>query len=331
MDINTTIDNLSNYHKYLACKHVAAHFLKKNRFLELDLPVLSPALISESYLDIFETEHYGFAHRQPLYLTPSPELFIKRLLVAGIGDCYYLGKAFRNAEENGVKHSGEFTMLELYKVGADYKDIMDIVLQMFLHIAQELYSSSSIIFNNKIVDFTKAEYITVAEAFNIYAGITEIYNEEEFIRQAAAKGYVTKSFSYVDLWSQVYGNEVEKNLGKNGCITFIYDYPVQFAALSSPNKGGKTAQRFEMYIDGIELGNCYSELCDAELQEKRLQKEEALRKESGKKLYKTDEGFIEALKKGMPKTSGIAIGFDRLAMIFCDAKSIQDLKLITIS
>jgi elongation factor P--beta-lysine ligase len=116
----------------------------------------------------------------------------------------------------------------------------------------------------------------------------------------------------------------------NGKVTFLYDYPVVFAALSKPNTDGKTAQRFEFYIRGLELGNCYGELQDWKLQEERLQTEEKLRKESGKIQHPSDWGFVDSLKKGLPDCSGIAIGVDRLAMIFVDVDSIDQLKLISV-
>ncbi|MFA9288924.1 MAG: amino acid--tRNA ligase-related protein [Weeksellaceae bacterium] len=332
MEIKTTIQNLATYKKYLQVTQAIEQYLQSNNFLKLDLPVLTPALIPESYLEIFSTQFHFLDQKQELYLTPSPELFLKRLLTAGIGDCYYLGKSFRNSEPHSPKHEPEFTMLELYKVGADYMDIADIVLGMMRYIAQAMFNTYSITYRGQQISFTEWEKYSVTQAFENFADISEavLFDEKLFLETAAKKGYVTEGFHYEDLFSQIYTQEIEPKLGINGKPTLLYDYPVQFAALSTPNPDGKTAQRFECYIAGLELGNCYSELTDWQLQEKRLQAEEQARKEAGKDPYKSDNGFIESLKKGMPKSSGIAMGVERLGMIFTDSESIQELKLISI-
>lgn len=329
MKIVSKIQNLSTYKKYLSIKKITENFLQKNNLLSIDLPVLSPALIPESYLEIFKTEYIGFNNKEDLYLTPSPELFLKRLLVEGIGDCYYLGKSFRNGEVNGIRHDNEFTMLELYKINATYKDIMTFTHKLIQDLAQSIYSSMIFEYNNITINVDNYHMLTVAEAFKTYAGIDDIFDEQKFIYTAKEKGYKVDGFTYTEVWSQVYGNEIESKLGFTH-PTYLYDYPVQFAPLSKPNLDGKTAQRFELYIAGIEIGNCYSELTDPKLQEKRLQLEKEERYHSGKQAYKPDDGFLEALKKGMPDSSGIAIGFDRLAMIFSNSKSIQEMKLITL-
>ena len=178
----------------------------------------------------------------------------------------------------------------------------------------------------------------MAEAFNRYANIDEstLFDHKAFLRTAREKGYVVESatqnapFSYEELWSQIYTNEVEPHLGKNGFPTLLYDYPVEFAALSKPNPDGKTAQRFEFYIAGVELGNCYSELTDVDLQRERLDFERQERQKSGKIDHTPDEGFLDVLKNGLPSCAGIAIGVERLAMVFTDVATIHDLKLIQI-
>lgn len=421
--IKTLIQNRASYITYTKVIKSIETYLDTNNFLKLDLPVLLPSLIPESYLEVFETEYRYMDTRQKLYLTPSPELLIKRLLVDGIGDCYYLGKSYRNSEPASSKHLGEFTMLELYKVGANYMDISEVVLELIQGIAkachpewnegskdgmlrQAQHDQYKITYQGTQINLSRWEKMTVAEAFQKYAGITaeELFNHEMFREAARRKGYTTEKsiskfqvqssksqiintkfqasnsksehevassltnrpnnqdidpgirrddkqgevevqrrdpslreddskggyFTYEELWSQIYSNEIEPHLGKNGYPTLLYDYPVEFAALSKPNPDGKTAQRFEFYVAGIELGNCYSELTEWPLQEERLRKEQQERAKSGKISHPTDWGFIESLKKGLPECSGIAIGVDRLAMIFADVDSIEKLKLISL-
>ena len=410
--ISTHINHLTTYRRYLHLVQSVRSFLNDRGYLELDLPALSPALIPESYVEVFETEYRYFDHRQKLYLTPSPELFIKRLLVEDIGNCYYLGKSFRNSEPTSSKHLGEFTMLEWYRVDASYMDLADEVLALLQHvqahmdpnfrqndkqnvvipsnegiqshnkmdprmheddrkkvvipadagIPQPSLDSPTLTYQGVPIDLSRWEKLTVGEAFETYAQITrdQLFDHDLFRQRCKEKGYQVErnktqnpnsqnpnnfqfsninsqlsilnyQFSYGELWSQVYATEVEPHLGAHGYPTLIYDYPVEFAALSKPNADGQTAQRFEFYIAGIELGNCYSELADWKLQEKRLADEAALRAASDRISHPSDTGFVDSLKKGLPDCAGIAIGIERLAMIFTDTKSITGLKLITVT
>jgi len=326
MKIQTKLENLKNYKIYLQVEEAVNEFLKKKGYLKVDLPVLSPALIPESYLEIFETEFRYLNKKEKLYLTSSPELFLKRLLVYGIGSCYYLGKSFRNADLPASLHSYEFTMLEFYKVGADYMEIADEVLKMLRFISHKVKNIS------QKLKLERWEKISVAEAFEKYAGISkeELFNHKLFINKAKKKGYRVEGFSYEDLWSQIYTSEVESHLGRNGYPTLIYDYPKEFAALAKLNNDGKTTQRFEFYIDGVEIGDCYTELTNWHEQEKRFEMEEKKRKKDGKIIHPIDKGFIKALRHGLVDCSGIAIGLERLVMIFAGVNSIKELKLINI-
>jgi elongation factor P--beta-lysine ligase len=332
MNISTTVQNKQAYLKTVQVKDAIHSYLRHKGYLPLELPVLSPALIPEGYLEIFKTTFTYMDSREDLYLTPSPELFIKRLLTAGIGDCYYMGKSFRNSEPHSPRHFPEFTMLEFYKIGACYKDIAVEVLSMLRAIAQAVYGSpDQIMYQGNTISLERWEEVTIAHVFQQYAGINEstLFDHTLFLQQATEKGYVVEGFTYEDLFSQIYAQEIEPHLGKNGFPTILFDYPKEFAALSKPNPDGKTAQRFEFYIDGLELGNCYSELTDWQEQQLRFQNEQKEREQSGKIKHLVDWGFIDALKQGLPDCAGIAIGVDRLGMIFADTTSIEDTSLIS--
>jgi len=331
MEIKTTTKNLDNYKIYLQVEKAVHKFMEANNYLKVELPVLSPALIPESYLEIFETEFKFLDKKEKLYLIPSPELFLKRLLAYGVGNCYYLGKSFRNADPPATLHSYEFVMLEFYKMDADYMEIANVVLKLLQSISRKLQVTSyklqnQIIYQGKKISFEKWEKITVQEAFEKYAGISEkeLFHHKLFIEKANKKNYQIKNFNYADLWSQIYSQEIEPHLGTKGFPTLIYDYPKEFAALAKLNPDGRTTQRFEFYIDGIELGDCYTELTDWKEQEKRFNNEK-------KVIHPIDKGYIEALKYGLNDCSGIAIGLERLAMIFANLTSIDQLKLINIS
>lgn len=351
MKINASIENLVNYKKYLRIEKLTHQFLKKKGYLKTDLPVLSPSLIPESYMEVFETEFGFLDKKEKLYLVPTPELFMKRLLAYGVGSCYYLGKSFRNAEPPSNLHSPEFVMLEYYKVGADYMDIANELLKMLQYIARE----KKVKYQGKNISLAQWEKITVAEAFKKYSGINEkeLFDHKLFIKKAKEKGYAiyysssersksrnsrplqgkqarTVTYSYEDLWSQIYSQEIEPHLGTNGYPTLIYDYPKEFAVCAKLNSDKKTVQRFEFYIAGIELGDCYTELTDWKEQEERIGEEQTKRIRLKKISHPVDNGFVEALKYGLPKCAGIAIGFERLAMIFANVESINKLRLVNI-
>jgi elongation factor P--beta-lysine ligase len=329
MDIVTSSSNLSLYQKYIALQDELHRFLRGRNYLPLSLPVLSPALVPESYLEVFETEYRYFETKQKLYLTPSPELFMKRVLTEVGKDCYYLGPAFRNSEPESSRHSGEFVMLEYYKLGASYMDLADELLnllQALSHVAGPLTIDS------KPYSFDAWEVLTVDEAFVRYAGLEKntIFEAKAFVTAARAMGYTTDGFSYEDLFTQMYVDQVEPHLGTAGRPTLLKDYPREFAALAALNNDGKTAKRFEFYIGGVELGDCYSELTDAVVQKRRFLAEQKKRIDQGLIEHPVDWGFITMLEKGLPDCAGIAIGFERLAMVLLGAESIHDLRLVDV-
>src|SRR3989344_1844335 len=332
MKISSHIDNLKNYKKLLQVKNSIKNYFDSHGYLELELPVMSPVLIPESYIEIFKTQFNYFDRRENLYLTSSPELFMKRLIASGLGNCYYLGKAFRNGEPHSEKHSPEFIILEFYKVPASYLDVEAEMLGLLQFLGKNLHNSQAFSYQGQKVSLEKFERLSVVQACQKYADINEktLLDEKAFIKAAEAKGYNTINSTYEDLFSQIYTQEIESKLGMNGYPTIIYDYPIAFAPLCKPNPDGKTAQRFELYIAGVELGNCYNELTDRKRLESRFKREENLRKQKNMILHEIDYGFIEAMKKKMPPYSGIAVGVERLAMVFAEVPSIDKLQMITI-
>lgn len=332
MKIVTETAHLAAYQKYLQVLDATHAYLRAQGYLPIDLPVLSPALVPESYLEVFETEFRYQSEKEKLYLTPSPELFLKRLLAYGIGNCYYLGKSFRNADPSATLHSPEFTMLEFYRTKASYTDIADEVLNLLRFIADKRGMDGEIVYQGEKISLEHWEKLSVSEAFEAYAGISpsDLFDPGMLEKHANSKGYHTDGFTYEDIFSQLYVQEVEPHLGKNGFPTLLYDYPKEFAALAKLNPDRRTAQRFEFYIAGIELGDCYTELVDAKEQEERFVKEQETRKKLHRTQHPIDKGFIEALQYGLIDCAGIAIGFERLAMVFSNVTSINELKLVSI-
>ena len=313
-------------------------FFFDRKFHEVETPYLTGSLPPESYLDIFETTLLD-RQRTPTkaYLPTSPEPFLKKLLVAGVGNCFALPKSFRNTEDKSKTHNPEFTILEWYRVNADYTDIMDDCEELLQFINTYLQRSSvqqgakkptELTYQGKHVDFSSPwERLSICEAFLRYAkfDLTKALNLKDLAPIAKKKGYtVTSNDTWEELFHLIFLNEIEPKLGRRK-PTIIYDYPVSLAALSRKKKSDpRFAERFEFYIEGLELGDAYSELTDWKEQLARFKEEEEERKRLGKVAHPMDMDFIEALKVGMPEAGGIAVGVDRLIMLFADATDIAD-------
>ncbi len=255
-----------------------------------------------------------------VFLHTSPELQMKKLLAKYKTDIYQITKVFRNFE-GSKKHTIEFTMLEWYRVGYNLEDLIDDTQNIFIEAAIAVNKIPKISFNGKTFDFRQVEKITVNEAFYKYAGVyPDDYEKMIQLIKSNEKGI--KELSYEEAFYYIYAFYVEPNLGKEK-LTFIYDYPPQFAAMAKIENG--RGKRFEAYVDGLELVNVYYELNDPQEQLKRLE-EDALKKkkETGRK-YHIDLEFIESLKF-MPEASGASLGIDRLFMVLFDKKDIKQVQ-----
>jgi lysyl-tRNA synthetase class 2 len=313
-------------------------FFLDRHFHEIETPYLTPSLPPESYLEVFETTLLTRNRKSmPAYLPTSPEPFIKKLLAAGIGNCFAIPKSFRNTESNSKTHNPEFTILEWYRVGADYTDIMEDCeeLLVFIHTylqrmsqQSDVHKSGELMYQGKKINLSSPwERITVSEAYKKYASIdlSKALTVDSLSVIAKKKGYsVSKDDQWEELFDQIFLNEIEPHLGR-GRPTIIYDYPSSLAALSRKKESDpRFAERFEFYIEGLELGDAYSELTDWKEQQERFEEEIILRKRLGKTNHPSDVDFIDALRSGMPKAGGIAVGVDRLIMLFSDVTDIAD-------
>lgn len=306
-------------------------FFDNQGFHEVETPLLIANPPAESYLEVFETTLLD-RHRQPhkAYLSASPEVPLKKLMVAGLGNCYAITKSFRNMETQGKLHNPEFTILEWYRVGVDYQSIMDDCEQLLLAILQVVKGSdlSHLRYLSQDIDLSPPwERLTVAQAFTKWAkvNLAEFLDFGKAKDIAIAKGYrVEEQTTWKELYNQIFLNEVEPHLGQ-GRPTILYEFPASMAALAKQKASDpRFAQRFEFYIAGLELGDCYSELTDWQEQEARFKKELEEIKRLGKTVYDYDHDFIEALKVGLPGCSGIAVGVDRLVMLFADTDDIAE-------
>lgn len=271
-------------------------FFKSQGFREVFTPILVPTPSCEPNLEVFETElRTSREEKRRAFLIMSPEYSIKKLLTEGIGNCFEIAKCFRNEEEVSRLHNPEFMMLEWYRVNANYFDVMDDFEKLFL----QIIGKNKMTYQGIEYDLTPPwPRISVEEAFS-----GKIPDEENFS---------------VDFF-----NKVEPKLTASQKPAFIYDYPKYQASLAKINSKGY-AERFEVFLAGLELGNCFTELTDAAEQKKRFEEELQERKAAGKTEYPIDEEFIKALEKGLPPVSGIAVGVDRLVMLAANAADISE-------
>ncbi|WP_337922267.1 elongation factor P--(R)-beta-lysine ligase [Vibrio cholerae] len=279
-------------------------FFAERNVLEVETPAMSHATVTDIHLHTFKTEFVGlgYAKGSALHLMTSPEFHMKRLLAAGSGCIYQLGKAFRN-EENGRYHNPEFTMLEWYRIGFDHHalmDEMDALLQLVLRCGS-------------------AERMTYQEAFLNVLGVCPLEGEMRELKQVAA----TLGLSDIaepeedrdTLLQLLFSIGIEPKIGQ---ITpaFVYDFPASQAALAKINPADpRVADRFEVYFKGIELANGFHELDNPAEQLARFKADNAKRLEMGLTEQPIDYHLIAALEAGLPECAGVALGIDRLIML----------------
>lgn len=317
-------------------------FFKQQGFTEVMTPQLVRSPGTEPFLEVFTTtlKVDNFPDHRAFLLT-SPEYALKKLIAGGLGSCFEICKSFRNGEGISSTHNHEFTILEWYHVNGDYNDVMTDFELMIQAIALKLMESLSIQhdvsiagekiflnYQNKLYDLSGPwERVSVAEAFKIHAQVSEsdLHDEIKLVEIAQSQGL---SESSILTWEEAFHllmlNKIEPQLGV-GKPTILFDYPSPLASLAKPKTSDlRYVERFEVYLAGLELGNAFSELLDADEQARRFHSELALRKQLGKIEYQLDDDYLTALRSGLPPTGGIAVGVDRLAMLFADATNIQE-------
>jgi len=277
-------------------------FFLERDFLEVETPCRIPAPAPESHIDAVASGDW--------FLQTSPELCMKRMLAAGYPRLFQLCRCFREKERGG-RHLPEFTMLEWYRADADYEDLMNDCQEIFGTVCREIFAGKSFTFQGKSIDLENPwPRISVEEAFMLYAGTS--------MREALQAGTFNELMAF----------SIEPQLG-NGNPVFLYDYPVELGALARAKKTDPSvAERFELYISGIELVNAFSELRDGAEQCARFKKEMSDRAAAGKAVYPFAQKFIDCLER-MPPSAGAALGLDRLVMLFADKIEIDDVVAFT--
>lgn len=308
-------------------------------FIEVDTATLQVSPGNEAHLHAFATEAIGHdGQASPLYLHTSPEFACKKLLAAGEPRISCFAHVYRN-RERGPLHHPEFTMLEWYRAGESYETLMADAAAL-VALSAETTGTRTFAYREHTCDpFLAPERLSVAEAFQRYAGIDLLgsvepggaTDREHLAGQLAKAGMrVAADDTWADLFSRVIVEKVEPHLGM-GRLTILDEYPVAEAALARPSaRDPRVAERFELYACGVELANAFGELTDAGEQRRRFEAEMAEKMRVYGETYPLDEDFLEALAI-MPEASGIALGFDRLVMLATGAVRIDQVMWAPVS
>ena len=300
-------------------------FLDAKGYLEVDTPILTPCEIGASARP-FVTHHNTLD--MDMYLRIETELYLKRLIVGGMDRVYEVGRIFRN-EGMDTKHNPEFTSVELYEAYTDFHGMMDLVEELYKHLAKTVCGSLVIPYQGHEIDMGKWERLTMVEAVKKYAGVD--YNDwatDEDARAAAKEKHVEVSANATKgaVLVEFFDAYVEEKLIQP---TFIYDYPVENSPLAKrkPNDPAFT-ERFEYFINATEFGNAFSELNDPIDQKQRFESQVAAKLAAEpNSSAEVDYDYITALEYGMPPTGGLGFGIDRLVMLLTDSDSIRDVLL----
>lgn len=277
--------------------HALRSFFHERGFVEVETPVRLAAPALELHIDAEPAGDH--------WLRTSPELHMKRLLADGLENIFQLGPCFRRGER-GDRHHPEYTMLEWYRARADYTDILADTKALISYCAQAVLGRADLVYRGQqIALLPRWERIPVADAFQRWAGWNPAthWDAERFDLDLVEK--------------------VEPNLPRDVPVV-LTDYPTPAAALARRKPSdASVAERWELYIGGLELANAYSELTDPAEQRARFESCARERRALGKEVYPLDEAFLSALEK-MPPAGGIALGVDRLAMLFADAATLDE-------
>jgi elongation factor P--(R)-beta-lysine ligase len=306
-------------------------FFAANDFIEVETGALQVSPGNETHLHAFATSLVATDGEgaSPLYLRTSPEFACKKLLAAGERRIVEFARVFRN-RERGALHAPEFTLVEWYRAGEPYAVLMADCAAI-LSAAAQAAGTRQFSFRGRLADaFAEPERLSVAEAFGRYAGIDLLAtlfpdgegDRDGLARAATAAGIrIADDDTWGDIFSRVLVERIEPKLGI-GRATILDEYPALQAALARPSRDPRVAERFELYVCGVEIANGFAELTDAVEQRRRLELEMAEKQRRYGERYPLDEEFLLALVQ-MPQACGIALGLDRLVMLATGAARID--------
>jgi lysyl-tRNA synthetase class 2 len=299
-------------------------FLDSKGYVEVETPVLQP-VYGGAMARPFVT-HYN-ALDTDVYLRIADELYLKRCIVGGLDRVYEMAKDFRN-EGIDREHNPEFTMLEFYEAYADYNDVMALVEEMLHGLVCELFDTSIIERFGTALSFERPwQRLTYVDLIREHAGVDLRTAEDAVLRASLANREVTDldSLPRTKLTDELFKHFVEPHLIQP---TFVLDFPIELSPLAKPKRGDAAlAERFELFVQGRELANAFSELNDPDDQRARFEAQTTARAAGDLEAHQVDEDFVRALEYGMPPTGGCGIGIDRLVMLLAEQGSIRDVIL----
>lgn len=303
-------------------------FLVQRDFLEVETPMMHP-IAGGAAARPFITHHNALD--MDLYLRIAPELYLKRLIVGGFEKVFEINRNFRN-EGISTKHNPEFTMLELYQAYADYYDMMDLTEKLISTVAGEVLGTTTINFQGKEINLAPPwERVPMLEIVKRYSGLDfNQLNSTDAAKSAAEElgMEIDDSDQWGDILNKVFEEKVEPNLIQP---TFVMDYPIEISPLAKKKEDQpELTYRFELFINGWEIANAFSELNDPLDQRERFLRQLDKRKAGNDEAHMMDEDYVTALEYGMPPTGGLGIGIDRLVMLLTDSPSIRDVILFPV-
>ena len=290
-------------------------------WLEVETPILQ-AVHGGAAARPFQTHHNTLD--MPLFLRIANELYLKRLIVGGFDGVYEFGKMFRN-EGMDRTHNPEFTSMEIYVAYKDYIWMMEMVEQLLEKVTQTIHGVTQVLVGGKKIDFAGPyRRLTMFDSIKEYTGVDVSELDEEGLRKVCAqlKIEVDASMGKGKLIDEIFGAKVEANLIQP---TYITDYPIEMTPLAKKHRSKPgLVERFELFVNGKEIANAYSELNDPIDQRERFEEQLKLAARGDDEAMAMDEDFLRALEYGMPPTSGLGIGIDRLTMLLTDNSTIQE-------
>ncbi|MCW8928979.1 MAG: EF-P lysine aminoacylase EpmA [Gammaproteobacteria bacterium] len=301
-------------------------FFDKNEVLEVDTPVLSCATVPDPFIESFQTRYLPLTQTmqtEEYYLHTSPEFPMKRLLASGSGSIYQISKVFRQGE-SGRKHNPEFTLLEWYRDGWDHHRLMSEINHLLLTVL------------SPYIELSETQFVSYADVFQSFCGINpHTVSKTELLACVEKLGLadVLEEHEHRDRFLELlFSHNIEPSLGieqnqtgKKPCICFLYNYPASQASLAKTvmHNDQLIAERFEIFINGMELGNGFHELNDESEQRNRFANDNQDRKVMGLNEIPMDENFLQAVDH-LPECAGVAIGIERLLMIMSQSKHINE-------
>ncbi len=279
-------------------------FFQTRNVIEVETPIANQYAVTDQYIDSIATDNGKFLHT-------SPEYAMKRLLAYHKCDLYQLCKVFR-ANETGSFHHNEFTMLEWYRVGMSYKNLMKEVAELVSFLVSDY------------IELQENTFISYRDVFKKYADIDfQTATQADYLQVFADHSIELNSSLSMEQYQELILDQIIVPKIEKQRMTFIYDYPAEQAALAKLNQQG-FAERFELYFGGVELANGFQELTDVHQQLSRFEEDNRKRLIANKKAIEIDTNFMAALESGLPESAGVALGIDRLLMVILGAKNIND-------